>query len=195
MSLKKKLGAGVATAVLGLGLIGGGVFAYFSDSEVSNNTFAAGTLDLALNPTEIINVDNIKPGDTMLRPFTLSNNGTLDIKTVDLSTGYTVNDVGSNNSEDFGKHIRVNFLANADKLTTPIWSTTLADLQNASPELVHEKFWLVFWEERGLAPNTSDTFYVQFEFVDNGEDQNEFQGDSLNLEWTFNAKQGEGQAK
>ncbi|MBR3117940.1 MAG: cell division protein FtsN, partial [Oceanobacillus sp.] len=30
MSLKKKLGAGVATAVLGLGLIGGGVFAYFS---------------------------------------------------------------------------------------------------------------------------------------------------------------------
>ena len=50
MSLKKKLGMGVASAALGLSLIGGGTFAYFSDKEVSNNTFAAGTLDLTLDP-------------------------------------------------------------------------------------------------------------------------------------------------
>ena len=50
MSLKKKLGLGIASAVLGISLIGGGTFAYFSDTEVSNNTFAAGTLDLAVNP-------------------------------------------------------------------------------------------------------------------------------------------------
>ncbi|MFP3488745.1 TasA family protein, partial [Staphylococcus sp. SIMBA_130] len=90
MSLKKKLGAGVATAVLGLGLIGGGVFAYFSDTETTNNTFAAGTLDLAANPTTIIDVDNLKPGDIMVREFQLENNGTLDISTVDLATAYNV---------------------------------------------------------------------------------------------------------
>lgn len=195
MSIKKKLGMGVATAVLGLGLIGGGTYAYFSDSEVSANTFAAGTLDLALNPTEIIDVKNIKPGDTMFRTFNLTNDGTLDIKTVNLLTDYTVADAKGDNSEDFGKHIKVNFLWNIDKVSEPIWSTTLYDLQNASTELVQEKFWLVFWENRGLDVGTSDSFAVQFEFVDNGHEQNEFQGDALNLEWTFNAMQKEGEAR
>ncbi|WP_222119322.1 TasA family protein, partial [Bacillus thuringiensis] len=35
MSMKKKLGMGVITAALGLSLIGGGTYAYFSDKEVS----------------------------------------------------------------------------------------------------------------------------------------------------------------
>ena len=62
MSLKKKLGMGVASAALGLSLIGGGTFAYFSDKEVSNNTFAAGTLDLTLDPKTLVNIENLKPG-------------------------------------------------------------------------------------------------------------------------------------
>ena len=61
MSLKK-LGMGVASAALGLSLIGGGTFAYFSDKEVSNNTFAAGTLDLTLDPKTLVNIENLKPG-------------------------------------------------------------------------------------------------------------------------------------
>ncbi|PHD39103.1 cell division protein FtsN, partial [Bacillus toyonensis] len=47
MSLKKKLGVGVVSAALGLSLIGGGTYAYFSDQVVTNNSFAVGTLDLA----------------------------------------------------------------------------------------------------------------------------------------------------
>ena len=54
MTIKKKLGLSVATAALGLSLIGGGTYAYFSDQEVTQNTFAAGTLDLAINPTTIV---------------------------------------------------------------------------------------------------------------------------------------------
>ncbi len=65
MTLKKKLGMGIASAVLGAALVGGGTFAFFSDKEVSNNTFAAGTLDLALNPSTVVNVSNLKPGDTV----------------------------------------------------------------------------------------------------------------------------------
>ena len=41
MTLKKKLGMGITSAVLGAALVGGGTFAFFSDKEVSNNTFAA----------------------------------------------------------------------------------------------------------------------------------------------------------
>lgn len=196
-TLKKKLGMGIASAALGISLVGGGTFAYFSDTAETNNTFAAGTLDLSANPTTIVDVENIKPGDTMLRTFDLVNGGSLDIATIDLLTDYTVIDAGNNNSENLADHIRVNFLINADKLDAPIWSTTLADLKNASPDVIEGNFWSGWFAENGgsLAAGTTDTLYVQFEFVDNEEDQNEFQGDSLELKWTFDGKQGAGEAK
>ncbi|HLR61590.1 MAG TPA: TasA family protein, partial [Lentibacillus sp.] len=43
MGIKKQMGMGIMSAALGLSLIGGGTYAYFSDSEQTQNTFAAGT--------------------------------------------------------------------------------------------------------------------------------------------------------
>ncbi|MCK6208148.1 CalY family protein [Bacillus infantis] len=197
MSFKKKLGLGIASAALGVSLVGGGTFAYFSDTAEATGSFAAGTLDLSADPTTIIDVDNIKPGDTMLRSFDLVNGGSLDIASITLDTDYTVGDTNGNNSDDFGKHIRVNFLLNADKLDVPIYSTTLSALKSMSPDLIEGNIFSGWLAERGgkLAAGTSDKLYVQYEFVDNGQDQNEFQGDSLELKWTFNAEQGAGEAK
>ncbi|PGB04945.1 TasA family protein [Bacillus toyonensis] len=199
MSIKKKLGMGVVTAALGLSLIGGGTYAYFSDKEVSQNAFAAGTLDLSVNPEVVINVDNIKPGDEMERGFQLVNKGTLAIGDVKLLTDYSVIDAkGDNGNADFGDHIRVDFLWNLDKNEVPIWSTTLSELkvttQNGSiPDLVQKG--VVDREGNGLAPGDDDTFYVMFTFVDNDEEQNVFQGDSLKLNWTFNSMQTNGEEK
>jgi spore coat-associated protein N len=201
MGIKQKLGLGVASAALGLALVGGGTYAYFSDTETTNNTFASGTLDLAVNPTTIINATNIKPGDRMSRTFKLENNGSLDISKVLIHTDYQVNDYGGNNSDDLGKHIRVNFLKNEDKngVIQPaeniIVSTTLADLKGDMPDAVENKIWAFLgWgdEASGINAGTSDDLYVQFEFVDNNEDQNQFQNDSLSLEWKFEAKQTAG---
>lgn len=199
MSMKKKIGMGVITAALGLSLIGGGTYAYFSDKEVSQNTFAAGTLDLSVNPEVVINVDNIKPGDEMERGFQLVNKGTLAIGDVKLLTDYSVIDAkGDNGNADFGDHIRVDFLWNLDKNEVPIWSTTLSELkvstQNGSiPDLVQKG--VVDREGNGLAPGDDDTFYVMFTFVDNNAEQNVFQGDSLKLNWTFNSMQTKGEEK
>ncbi|WP_242292211.1 TasA family protein [Bacillus cereus group sp. BfR-BA-01441] len=199
MSIKKKLCMGVVTAALGLSLIGGGTYAYFSDKEVSQNTFAAGTLDLSVNPEVVINVDNIKPGDEMERGFQLVNKGTLAIGDVKLLTDYSVIDAkGDNGNADFGDHIRVDFLWNLDKNEVPIWSTTLSELkvstQNGSiPDLVQKG--VVDREGNGLAPGDDDTFYVMFTFVDNNAEQNVFQGDSLKLNWTFNSMQTKGEEK
>ncbi|MCK6258294.1 CalY family protein [Fictibacillus sp. KIGAM418] len=195
MSLKKKLGLGVASAALGLSLVGGGTYAYFSDSVDTNATFAAGTLDLNAAPTTIINVDKIKPGDWMTRSFQLKNDGNLDIAKVLLKTSYTVTDANGNNAgEDFGKHIRVNFLVNADKTDGVIFYTTLDQLKNMTPDAIENQVFIPWLDERGgkLAAGTSDTLYVQYEFVDNGQDQNKFQGDKLELKWTFEGKQGAG---
>ncbi|GIP54772.1 MULTISPECIES: TasA family protein [Paenibacillus] len=197
MGIKKTLGFGVVTAALGLTLIGGGTFAYFSDSVETTGTFAAGTLDLNADPTAIIDVGNLKPGDFAIRTFKLKNNGSLDIGKVNLATSYTVtNRAGAPaNTDDFGKHIKVKFLTNIDKDETVIYETTLSALQSLSPDAV-ENTWLGWFEERGgLRAGDSDNLIVKFEFVDNNEDQNQFQGDSLNLKWTFTAKQGKGVAK
>ncbi|MBP2078654.1 CalY family protein [Oceanobacillus polygoni] len=195
MNIKKKLGTGIISAVLGLTLVGGGTFAYFSDTETTNNTFAAGTLDLAVNPTQIIEVDNIKPGDSMIRDFELQNNGTLDIDKVLLDTDYTVTDANGDNTEDFGEHIQVEFLYNADKLDEVIYETTLAELKELTPEAVNENVFYPLFGEKGLEVDSIDDLVVKFNFIDNGEDQNQFQGDSLNLEWTFTATQTAGEDK
>ncbi|KOS29847.1 cell division protein FtsN [Bacillus anthracis] len=179
MSLKKKLGMGVASAVLGFSLVGGGTFAFFSDKEVSNNTFAAGTFDFALDPSTVVDVSDLKPGDSVEKEFLLENSGSLAIKDVLLATDYTVEDVkGDNAGDDFGKHVKVTFLWNWDKQSEPVYETTLADLQKTDPDLLAQDIFAPEWGEKGgLEAGTEDYLWVQFEFVDGGEDQNVFQGD------------------
>lgn len=171
--------------------------------EVNNSKFAAGTLDINVKGNDadnaIINVTNIKPGDTMLRTFKLNNTGSLDVSKVFLTSEYTTTDTkGDNAGADFGDHIKVKFLKNVDKgLTTVIHETTLADL--AKKDVVDNRNVLdwtgLVGERDGLKAGTNDTLSVMFEFVDNGADQNVFQGDSLQLKWTFDAKQTDGTLK
>ncbi|WP_150275380.1 TasA family protein [Paenibacillus tepidiphilus] len=197
MGIKKTLGLGVASAALGLSLIGGGTFAYFSDTAQSTATFAAGTLDLNSDPSVIVDIANLKPGDTVLKSFKLKNDGTLDIGSILLKTSTEITDtLGDNNGVDLNKFIKVKFLKNVDKGTiiTPeliVYETTLADLKNQTKELVDNTgLDQLFTEPDGIKAGTSDTFAVQFEFVDSGEAQNYFQKDKLKLTWTFEAKQG-----
>ena len=86
-------------------------------------------------------------------------------------------------------------MINNDKRTEVVHETTLKALSAAD---VTDRDILGFFlggEPDGLKAGTSDTLTVKFEFVDNGQDQNIFQGDSLKLEWTFDAKQTAGQSK
>ncbi|HEY4431942.1 MAG TPA: TasA family protein [Paenibacillus sp.] len=200
MGIKKTLGLGVASAALGLSLIGGGTFAYFSDTATSTSTFAAGTLDLNSDPSVIVNLDKLKPGDTIKRDFKLNNDGNLDIGSIVLKTKYDVNDVGGNNNGvDLGQFIQVEFIQNKDKSGNfipdiVVYKTTLAELKNLTPDLV-EKLPFIGNEASGIKAGTSDSFTVQFKFVDDGKDQNIFQKDVLTLTWDFFAKQTAGVAR
>lgn len=196
MGIKKTLGLGVASAALGLSLIGGGTFAYFSDTAESTATFAAGTLDLNTNPAENVNLSNLKPGDIAVRNFTLQNNGTLDIKELKLATAYTVNDAGGNNgAQDLGDHFKVKILdssyVSGSIAGHVVSEISLKDLKNnANYDLITSGI-----VPGGISAAQSKVLKVAFEFVDNGQDQNIFQGDGLSLTWTFNAKQGAGELK
>ncbi|QTM98306.1 cell division protein FtsN [Sediminibacillus dalangtanensis] len=207
MSVKKKLGMGVMSAALGLSLIGGGTYAYFNDTAESNNTFAAGTLDLSVDPVEIFSVDNLKPGDYMLRSFELQNGGTLDIARVLMDTSYTVNDAdGDNAGEDFGEHLVVKFIKNEghpehifdDDEYTVVYQKTLAELADMTPDdlaVELEDFLIWDYEQDGIPAGGTDYLSVKIEFNDNGEDQNKFQGDSLDLTWTFTGEQEAGERR
>jgi spore coat-associated protein N len=195
VGFKKRLGMGIMSGMLGLSLIGGATYAYFSDTETTTNTFAAGTLDLSVNPTVIIDVDNLQPGDSMTRTFELINNGSLDIKNVTLKTDYTVIDAKGDNTEDFAKHIQVEFLYNLDKLNEVVYETTLADLKNMTPDAIAQNIFIPIIGEKGLAVGSLDDLVVKFNFVDNDSNQNQFQGDSLNLKWTFIANQTDGRQR
>jgi len=79
--MKKILGLTVA-ALLVMGLVGGGTWAYFTDVETSTgNTFAAGTLNLqvgAADPlTTTITVADMKPGDSDFIDWLLKNDGSI----------------------------------------------------------------------------------------------------------------------
>lgn len=106
MKVKKKLGLGVASAALGLALVGGGTWAAFNDVERLNNAFATGTLDLEVVDVDggetTFNLQNLKPGDSMERFFQLENNGTLAIKEVLMNAHATNFKNGEN--EFVGKH-------------------------------------------------------------------------------------------
>ncbi|KZE51627.1 TasA family protein [Rossellomorea marisflavi] len=113
MSIKKKLGLGVATAALGLSLIGGGTYAAFNDTATVNNHFASGTLELNVkggkNKPVNFDLSNMKPGDSVERIFKLKNVGSLAIKEVLMNVRADEFDNGGNGStmEDYLKQFTI----------------------------------------------------------------------------------------
>ena len=107
--MKKILGLTIA-ALLIIGMVGGGTWAYFSDTETStDNTFTAGTLDLKLqdddeSATDGVTAswfnDNMAPGDSEVGWVDLWNSGTLDAHHVEISFANTVTDVVTTGNDD-----------------------------------------------------------------------------------------------
>ncbi|MEE6450208.1 TasA family protein [Gottfriedia acidiceleris] len=191
MSFTKRIGQVVMSGAVGLSLISGGTFAYFSDTIKTDNTFATGTVDLGMNPNAVVNISNLKPGDEVYREFTLENNGTLDISKVLLNTKYQVEDVKNDNTEDLAKNIKVTIMYNTSSATNEIVETTLYDLKNQTPDLTEIQGFVGGTKvPDGIPTGQKEKIFVLFEFVDNGQDQNEFQGDKLKVDWTFNAQTG-----
>lgn len=89
MNIRKKLLTGSLTAILSIGLIGGGTWAAFNDVESVSAGVGAGELNLDLQQWNgepyNVNISDLKPGDTMTREINMVNTGTLAIKDVLLS--------------------------------------------------------------------------------------------------------------
>lgn len=198
MNVKKTLGLGVVSAALGLTLVGGGTFAYFSSTSTSSASFNNGTVSLQSDPSVIVNLSNLKPGDTVLRDFKLKNDGTLNIPKVVLRTSSAITDAqGDNGSHNFKDDIIVTFLVNKDKKESPLLVISLADLENESPDLVARGIVGAFLggEKSGIKAGTADNLTIQFAFKETLQPQNYYQGDTLALTLNFEANQEKGSLK
>ena len=74
--LNSKVLLSIATIFAAAAIVLGATFAFFSDTETSkDNTFVAGALDLKVNgeddPSQIVNITDLKPGDDYLIDKTL----------------------------------------------------------------------------------------------------------------------------
>ncbi|MCC3649344.1 spore coat protein [Cytobacillus oceanisediminis] len=214
MNLKKKLGMGIASAALGISLVGGGTVAYFSDTATQASTFASGTLDLNVDPTTLVNVGNLKPGDWTNKTFKLINNGSLDIKKVKLQTSYTVTKNNGNSvdpalADKYADQIMVDFLVNKGddgKGNDIILTKSLKQLKGMTPDQLAQEFdkeWLLIFPyyvlrdgiSAGTGKESVDDFKVKFRFNDTGSPQNDLQDLKLNLTWTFEGVQEDGEER
>jgi len=194
--MKKILGLSVA-ALMVMGLVGGGTWAYFSDTEtVSDNMFAAGTLDLGLsttagqNPTQSItgtfDASNWAPGDTKTATIYVNNEGTIAMSSVNLT--WTISDVtdGTPATVDAGPGGDTDNFTKMVKLTTVTWNgTSVANLVNQTLDSISLSD---LNENLGALPaNTEVPFVLTFTF--DSAATNGCQGDSVNMTLTFTGKQ------
>lgn len=210
MSLKKKIGMGIASAALGISLIAGGTFAYFSATAEQTSSFASGYMELTAKPTELIDLKKFKPGDYATRTFKLKNDGNIDMKNISLDTSYSVTRDGApvDNAlaNKYANSIKVMFLDNTsgDKANNIIDEMTLLELRDMTPEQLAERLewkWSLwpfpgyYAPVEGLKAGETANFRVKFMFEETGASQNDLQNLDLELLWTFEGFQVDGERR
>ncbi|GEL78411.1 TasA family protein [Tenuibacillus multivorans] len=209
MDIKKKLGIGVLTGALGISLIGGGTWAAFNDVEETQNTFAAGTLDLVIGEESTIDfeLENLKPGDHWTETLVLENNGSLDINQIltdievsgwDDEDALNLNEklydgAGNNSDSDFFSQFNVEV---KDAEGNSVYNDTLDNFQGFSGDITGTGD-----DEAALNPEEALMYEITFTFEDDDTRfdgsryfiQNKYQNERADIGLTFEATQMPGE--
>jgi predicted ribosomally synthesized peptide with SipW-like signal peptide len=198
--MKKILGLMVA-ALLVIMMVGGGTWAYFSDTEDSaGNTLAAGTLDLNIDGDNeavvTFDVSNKAPGDSGNGSNTLSNVGSLDGE-LDIQFSEVTNTAGSGSGEFEGGDGELGgvalLTAYVDVDSNGSWSTGDIGLKSDGSKYNHpteldyatvdsysEKSWDAV---ETMASGAADDIVVMWQIPTDA--TNAIQGDSVSVDITF----------
>lgn len=83
----RKVALSIAAAAFAAALIGVGAYAEWSATAQQDQTVTAGDVDLSLGLTEAsMNASDVAPGDTIQRRVTVTNTGSLDLRTLTLAS-------------------------------------------------------------------------------------------------------------
>jgi spore coat-associated protein N len=206
MGVKKKLGLGLASAALGLSLVGGGTFAYFNDTSTLHNAFASGTLKLDLanypNSNWPINFDlsNIQPGGSWERTFVLQNKGSLNIGDTFMAVkALAGSDAGLLNSLTVSYFVDVTppvVDPNAPDAGYLLLNSQDITLQEAIDGQFAGKIKTQYIKDGklnltplGVAAGADNRFRMIIKFPETNVPQNDLQGKTVKVDFNFDARQ------
>jgi predicted ribosomally synthesized peptide with SipW-like signal peptide len=193
----------IMTIVLVCILIGGGVYAYFSDTETSTgNTFTAGTLDLNLDSgnTNVVkfNVDDATPGSSGGGTWTAANvgsiDGYLDLENISVTEGIgtttdpeLADEPTGLDTTQLGNYLLAHMFIDANNNGS--WDTGETDVfgTNAAPAAIN-----TIASSYGLdllLTASGGTNYVTLTWSVPGATDNRIQGDNVTLDMTFELQQ------
>ncbi|MCK4369036.1 MAG: SipW-dependent-type signal peptide-containing protein [Dehalococcoidales bacterium] len=199
----KRILMSLMTVALVSALIGGGVFAYFSDVETSTgNTFTAGTLDLNLDGgnTNVVKftVSDVKPGDSGGGSWTVANVGSiagyLDLESISVSEaiGTTTDPEEADeptgvDTIQLGTYLMVHLFV--DTNNNGSWDAGEADIfgTDAAPAAINT-IAASYALDLSLAATGGTNYITLVWSVGTGTD-NRIQGDSVTLDITFELQQ------
>jgi spore coat-associated protein N len=195
--MKKILGLTVA-AILVIGLVGGGTWAYFSDTEESTgNIFSAGTLDLGLdnNPNQdptgstsaTFSASDMAPGDVVgSGTLYVYNAGSIDMTTVEIS--FSLASYGENTPDTVDNY---DLTTGTDNLTNMIIATDVkwggTDVLALEGKSIDELIALGATDLGTLDADEELDLYIEWTFSDTA--TNGCQGDSVDLTVTLQGTQ------
>jgi spore coat-associated protein N len=193
--MKKILGLSVA-ALMVMGLVGGGTWAYFSDTEESTgNIFSAGTLDLGLYNTSntsstgsitgTFSASTWAPGDTINGTLYINNDGSIDMTSVNLTFALSaITDGTPTTVDDYNLTSDTDNLSKMIYISQAVWdSVTVGTLVNKS--LFNLSSMNV--DLGSLAANTEKPLFIKWTFDPDA--TNGCQGDSIDITITVLGKQ------
>ena len=192
MAFRKQLALTLSTLALGALLIGGGTFAYFSDTVTSaNNVFAAGTLTFGEEFTlEAVAFQNKKPGDIEMFTYNLTNNGNLNMGSVYFRATYDAPDVNNDNAGfDLGTQLKVNSVKFGDTTVTIPEAAFGGDSVLTLSELkTYCAANLLGINLGSLVVEENKDVEIVMEFIEANVPQNQYQGETATIGFTFEAR-------
>lgn len=211
--MKKILGLTIAALIV-MGLVGGGTWAYFSDPETSSgNIITAGILDLKLNGADsnvniLTSLSNKAPGDNSTAYATISNSGSstiageLDIASGNVTntesvgaTEYEADVIGGAGNGELGANAEIApwldlnedgvFDGGSDIALKSDGTTSTAALQWDTVDNFASQTWNAVIAS--MAISASERFYIDWRIPTSA--GNTIQGDSFTLGFTFTLEQ------
>ena len=202
--MKKILGLTVA-ALLVIGLVASGTWAYFSDTESStNNSLVAGTLDLNIDGGDTavttFSVSNVAPGDSGSGSSTLANAGNLSGE-LDIEFSAITNTPGAGGGEyeggsgELGANAEIAVYIDVDQ--SGAWSSGDIGLKSDGTTYNHptaldydaiDDYGSISWNAvETMAASAQDDFIVMWRVPTSA--GNDIQGDNVSFNVTFTVEQ------
>jgi spore coat-associated protein N len=198
----KKILLSLMTIAAVTALVGGGIYAYFSDVESSNgNTFAAGTLDLNLDGGNInvvkFTVTDVKPGDNGGGTWTVANVGNiagyLDLEScgvtedIGTTTDPELADEGGADTAQLGSYLMVHIFVDANNNGT--WEVGETDILGTDAVPVAINTIAASYDLNVSLAGSGGTTYVTLLWSVASDTDNRIQGDSVTLNIGFELQQ------